>query len=675
MTLKGFRHLCFCAAILGLLLGALSATGCRGGGLKPEAAALQFLEYWQAGDFSAMYGMLTAGAQDRYSLEQFSERYTSIGSGIGLQSLSFSVGEVLEQTGDRARVAFTVSMDTATVGPVPVTNVINLTRESRYAPWLVDWGPELIFPELRDNRRLELTRQFPERGSIYDRYGRPLAQARIYKEVGAVPGRNPDEEAMLRALAELLGSTPEALRRKMEQPWVREGLYVPLAVLTPEQEHLLPQLQSIAGVAVREVERRFYPAGESLGHLIGYLGEITAEELAERVGLGFLAGDLVGRAGLERALEPVLAGNSGFSLRVVEENGAPAALIARREASPGVDVTLTIDLDLQEAAISALGEKAGAVVALDPQNGDVLVLASTPGFDANWFITGEIDRLWPELESDALAPFLNRALEGLYPPGSIFKPYTAAVALGVKSLDPESIIVIEGDSWQPSPAWGGYRVQRVNPVTRLNLAEAMKYSDNIYFARAGLAVGAAAFEAYGERFGFGEKIPFLLPVAISSLSQGGIHTDIQLADSSYGQGEVLVTPLQAALLYCAFATGGKIPLPRLLLAPAQEAGIWKEALEAENAATIHRALVHAVHGEGAPAAGGAVEGFTVAGKSGTAQLHGSDSEGNICWYVTYGPAESPQIVVAAVVEGGRWATEEALPVARAVLEAYLLAGK
>ena len=271
------------------------------------------------------------------------------------------MGEVLEQTGDRARVAFTVSLETTTVGPVPVDNVLNLARESRFGPWLVDWGPELIFPELRDNRRVELTRQFPKRGCIYDRHGRPLAQWRTGKEIGVVPGRNPDEEAMLRDLAELLGSTAAALRFKMEQPWVRDGLYVPLAVLTAEQEHLLPQLQSMAGVAVREVERRYYPAGESLGHLIGYLGEITAEELEEKKALGFFAGDLVGRAGLEWALEPVLAGSIGFLLRVVEENGAPAALIASREARPGVDVTLTIDLALQEAAVSALGEKAGAV--------------------------------------------------------------------------------------------------------------------------------------------------------------------------------------------------------------------------------------------------------------------------------------------------------------------------
>lgn len=647
------------------------AAGCGPGGLKPEAAAGKFFEYWQDEDYEAMYEMLDAASQERYRREQFSGRYTNISSGIGLKSLTYELKEVLERSNERARVAFTVKLETSTVGKIPLPNALSLTRESRYSKWLVSWGPELIFPELTDTRRVEVSRLVPKRGEILDRYNRALASYRFYKEIGAVPGRYEDQETLIRAVADLLELNPASLRGKLEQSWVKEGLYVPLAVLSPEQEPLLPQLLNIRGVMVKDVERRFYPAGEILGHVTGYLGEISAEELAIKKDLGFYAGDLLGKAGLEAALEPVLAGTIGFTLRVVGEDGNVVALIANREVRQGADVLLSIDLKLQQAAKEALGDKPGAVVALDPQSGELLALATNPGFDPNWFITGQIASRWQAIVADPFTPLVNRSLEGLYPPGSIFKAYTAAVALQEQRLDPDKTVVITGESWQPSTAWGNYHVQRVNTTTRLNLYEAMKDSDNIYFAQIGLAVGAELFERFGERFGFGERVPFILPVAVSSLSRKGIASEIQLADSSFGQGEVLVTPLQMALLYSAFATGGDIPLPRLWLSAEPAPGLWKAAVDTATAEIVHKALVYAVHGVGAPAGGGAVEGFTVAGKSGTAQLDAI--EGNICWYVTYGPAAKPEIVVAAVVEGGRWATEDALPVARSVLEAYLLA--
>lgn len=651
------------------LLLALIGTGCGPGGLQPEAAAEKFFEYWQNEDYNAMYDMLDAASKERYSREQFSARYTNISSGIGFTSLTYELQEVLEHSGERSRLRFMAMLDTSTVGKIPVPNTLSLIRESRYSHWLVTWGPELIFPELTDTRRVELSRQVPKRGAILDRNNRPLASYRFYKEIGAVPGRYKDQEALIRAVATLLDLNPASLRVKLEQPWVREGLYVPLAILSVEQEALLAQLLNISGVTVKDIEHRFYPAGKSMGHVIGYLGEISAEELTNKKALGYYAGDRVGKAGLEAALEPILAGTIGFTVRVVEEDGTVAALIANREAQPGTDVTLTLDLTLQQAALEALEDEPGAVVAIDPKTGELLVLVSNPGFDPNWFITGQMASRWQAIVADPLTPLLNRPLEGLYPPGSVFKAYTAAVALQEQQLDPDKTVVITGESWQPSSAWGSYRVQRVNTITHLNFYEAMKYSDNIYFAQIGVNLGAESFERFGERFGFGEMIPFILPVAVSNLSRNGIRSEIQLADSSFGQGEVLVTPLHMALLYSAFASGGDIPLPRLWLSAGPGPSLWKAALDPAPARDTHKSLVYAVHGVGAPAAAGIVEGFSVAGKSGTAQVDGI--EGNICWYVTYGPAANPGIVVAAVVEGGRWATEDALPVARSVLEAYL----
>lgn len=658
-----------CAAVLAV---PLFAGGCRGGGEKPETVAETFFQAWAAREYDVMYDLLDQASREKYDWEYFNSRYTKISSGIGLQEVSLSLGEP-QETGERTRTHFSFGayFHTYTVGTIKIQNSITLIREDRHLPWRVEWHPGLIFPELTDSRKVSLHREEPRRGSIFDRHGRPLAEYRTFIEVGAVPGRFSEREAFVRAVAALLEITPRVIEEKLNQPWVKEELYVPLAVLAPEQETLLPELLQIQGLKVNNVERRYYPAGQLLAHVIGYLGELTAEELSEKREFGYYSGDMAGKLGLEAALERVLCGQFGFTLRILEEDGSDAAIIAARKLKQGEDIFLTIDLDLQQAAEEALAGKTGVIVAMDPASGEILALASSPGFDPNWFIRGLSAEQWQALLEDPARPFLNRAIWGLYPPGSTFKALTAAAALEAGVLDPAERMRIEGESWQLSPAWGSYQVKRVYANhTLLDLDGAMRFSDNIYFARVGLVLGPALFESCAIRFGFGETIPFTLPVAVSRLSKNGINSEILLADSSFGQGEILMTPLHLTLAYCAFARAGSMPLPRLWLSGEPALGAWKEGVVSRSAAEIvHRALVNAIHGTETPAAG-AVAGFTVAGKTGTAEVE--PGSGNICWYVTYAPAGEPQIIVTALVEGGGWAAQDALPLGRAVLESYLL---
>jgi penicillin-binding protein len=649
---------------------ALSAGGCRGAGERPETVAEAFLQAWIAGEYGVMYDLLDQTSRGKYDWEYFHGRYTGISSGIGLQDVNYTLGERRENgERNRTRIAFEANLFTYTVGAIKIQNSITLTRADWRLPWRVEWHPGLIFPELTGNRKVSLHREAPRRGSIFDRHGRPLAEYRTFKEVGVVPGRYSDREGLVRAVAALLEIPPRSIEEKLNQPWVKEGLYVPLAVLAPEQETLLPELLRIQGVKINNVERRYYPAGKMLAHVIGYLGELTAEELSEKKEFGYYSGDAAGKLGLEAALEHVLGGQFGFTLRIMEEDGSDAAIIASRELKQGEDVILTIDLDLQQAAEEALAGKIGAVVAMEPATGELLALASSPGFDPNWFTKGLSTEQWQALLADPARPFLNRAIWGLYPPGSTFKALTAAAALDAGVLDPAEKVRIEGEGWQLSPAWGGYQVKRVySNRTLLDLDEAMRFSDNIYFARVGLVLGPALFESYGDRFGFGEKIPFELPVAVSRLSKNGINTEILLADSSFGQGEIIMTPLHLTLVYCAFAGAGRMPLPRLWFSGEPAPAPWKEAvISPATAGVVHRALINAVSGAEAPTAGTAA-GFTAAGKTGTAQVELGG--GNICWYITYAPAGAPQIVVTVLVEGGGWAAQDALPLGRAVLESY-----
>ncbi len=661
-----------CALLL--LLAALLAAvpGCSGGE-SPETAVEQFYALWGEQDYTGMYALLDSASGKAYPAESFRERYSGIDELIGLTAVELKKVEKREGGSGTASLYLTAALETSTVGRIPVYYTVELSRAEKGAPWLLRWHPGLIFPELTDGRKVDLKREFPERGRLTDRNGELLAGPGRFTEVGAVPGNYRDENNFAGAVGRIVGLSREAIVARLHQPWVREGDYVPLTVLAPGKESLVEELRAISGVLLREVERRCYPAGEAVAHLTGYLGEITAEELAEKEGAGYREGDLLGKFGLEAALEDRLIGRSGCTLRILEENGKEAALIATREREQGEEIALTIDLKLQQCAAAALGEKRGAVVALDPRNGEILALYSNPAFDPNRFSSGLSAAEWQELQGNSGRPLLNRALSGLYPPGSAFKPFTAAAAVDAGALDPAKIQVITGEKWQPGKSWGDYHVRRVRTdVERMDLKAAMKFSDNIYFAQAGLALGREKFTGYGDRFGFDEQPDFLLPMARSLLSREGITSEVQLADSSFGQGEVMLTPLQAALLYSAFAGEGSIPQPRLLLD--EEPAVWKkEAVSAAAAKVVHRALIEVLHGEGAAAAAGIIPGLRVAGKTGTAET--GAEKGNVCWYVTYGPAEAPELVVAAVIEEGSWASTEALPVGRAVLECHLLNGR
>lgn len=655
------------AVLASLLALLLLAPGCNS--VRPEAAAEQFYNLWVEQDYAAMYEFLDSASREEYSEESFKERYSSISRGIGL--LEVETAEV-EKSGSGRQISLSLSakLKSSFVGAIPLNYEMEWSRENWSAPWRLRWHPGLIFPELTDESKVLLDTVLPQRGAIYDRHGRMLAGPGPFKEVRALPGVYEDEESFIDEAAALLDLSAEQIASKLHQPWVREGLYVPLALLSPGESKAINQLKQLEGIQIEDLEQRTYPEAAVAAHLTGYLGEVTAEELEEKEKKGYGEGELVGKYGLEAALEEKLAGSKGYTLHIVDEAGKKVALIAEKAAEKGEDVKLTIDLKLQRCAVRALGKKPGAVAALDPRNGEVLVLYSNPGFDPNSFITGFAPTDWQELQEDEAQPFLNRALSGIYPPGSAIKPFTAAAALDSRALSAEERVEIKGKRWQPSESWGDYYIRRVSSKARqLDLNKAMKLSDNIYFARAGLALGRKKFIQYGERFGLGEELPLPLPAARSRLSKEGIKSEIQLADSSFGQGEVLITPLQMALTYCPFAGEGSIPRPQLEL-PVKPA-LWKEEVVSPAVAKrVHRALVGAVHGPGAPSAAGAVRGFEVAGKTGTAEI--DDGEGNLCWYVTYGPAQSPQLVVAVVVEGAGWAAADALPVGRAVLERRLL---
>ena len=368
-----------------------------------------------------------------------------------------------------------------------------------------------------------------------------------------------------------------------------------------------------------------------------------------------------GRAGVERAYNLELAGES--ELQTVR-NFLDRIMDRPRR---GADLILTLDARLQRAAVQALGDRRGAVVALDPKTGAILALTSWPRYDPN-----QLDEEWSGLVADENRPLVDRALTGRYPPGSVFKLVVAAAALQEGTVQPDTRFDDEG-SWLV----GGFKVRNYGDRAfgEHDFREAMAQSVNTTFAKVGTELGAARLARYASAFGVGEELPWRLGGGTGSFPDPDGMDTAHVAQASFGQGEVLVTPIEMALITAGIANGGRIMAPYLVsevrdyrqtVLERAEPRVWQAPISADTAATLRDLMVGVVdHGTGAAAA---VPGVSVAGKTGTAEVGAGDPH---AWFVGFAPADDPQIVVAVVVENAGTGGGVAAPVARAVLAAAL----
>ena len=365
-----------------------------------------------------------------------------------------------------------------------------------------------------------------------------------------------------------------------------------------------------------------------------------------------------GTAGIEAAFNDDLRGLTTL----------PDRLLHRTQV--GNDLVLTIDLDLQQVADEALGDRRGAVVLLDPRDGAVLALASHPTFDPN-----TLDQEWEKLRAEQSKPLVNRATQGRYPPGSTWKTVTLAAALQEGLVFPGDVFD-DGDAELIVEGFPIHCDNNPRDVHSFDLAHAYAYSCNLTFARLGLELGTKRYKEYAARFGLGQPLPLEIPTAISQLANDPFMDHVLLASTAFGQGELAVTPLQMALVAAAVANEGAIPQPHLLMRVQDregnmlreaEAGIWQIAVTPLVARQVGKMMVLSV--EEGWARGARLPGVQVAGKTGTAEV-GSGVEPH-AWFIGFAPADKPQYALAVLVENGGEGSRVAVPIARQVLEAAL----
>ncbi|MFH1475544.1 MAG: penicillin-binding transpeptidase domain-containing protein [Chloroflexota bacterium] len=390
-----------------------------------------------------------------------------------------------------------------------------------------------------------------------------------------------------------------------------------------------------------------------------------------------------GSAGLEQAYTAELAGARG---------GDPLSRLFAKFLPPAdrrSDLQTALSLPLQRLAVKLLGADRGAVVMLDPRSGEVLVMASTPVFDASGIADpATATATFGALRVDDASPLLDRAILGRYVPGSAFKIVTAMAGLGSGSVSRKTTFAQQPKSEADGLLVSGYRVRDghhpFTGATALDLIGATEVSCNIWYALAGLRTGGANLDAFARRLGFGSGLPFDLPTAPSQLTNGGgplpggFLDDVELANAAYGQGEVLTTPLQMALVAAAVANGGELMAPRLVTALIDREGRATPAgprslgrvLEASANAVLVEAMTRAVEGtHGRLFTGGAkVPGILTAGKSGTAEIGGAGEPHS--WFIGFAPADAPTVAIAVIVEKGGRGGERAAPLAGRMLQAY-----
>ena len=555
------------------------------------------------------------------------------------------------------------------------------------------------------NNQVRIVPVAPNRGLIYDRRGRPVAENRPAYRLELVPEKIGDLEETIRSLGRIIELPEDTFDRfQRNRKRYRDFDSVPLKFNLTEQEvaRFAVDRHQYTGAEVVPYLARYYPFGELLTHVLGYVGRLDVDDL-NRVEQGNYRGTThIGKAGIERFYEDQLHGVSGMEKIETNAQGRILKVLERENPVHGDDLILALDLQVQKAAWEALGDRPGAVVAIDPGDGSILALVSKPAFDPNLFVRGISSEDYLAILNSPGRPLFNRPLLGGYEPGSTLKPFLGLAGLELGVITPEDRVFSTGGFYLPGLT-RPFRDWKKGGHGWVNIHGALEQSVNTYFYQLALDLGIDRIHDYLAQFGFGA------PTGLDLLGEnsgvlpsrdwkrgrfGQPWYPGETVITGIGQGFNVVTPLQLANSVATLSNGGMRFMPRLLYAvkhAGNEQAIKTRApvslqlpvVESENWEIIREGMRRVVHGEkGTARAIRPDNGLEIAGKSGTAQVVAQDEDEDMdettaahlrhhALFVAYAPFRQPSIAVAAIVEHGGGGSREAAPVVRAVIDAWL----
>lgn len=546
-----------------------------------------------------------------YTEETVVEKYDAIYGGIGVSNMKIDYEISEDHT-----LSYTATFDTVlgTISSIPYKTKLVEDGDT----YKIDWTAELIFPGMLSDDKIRYTVDEAQRGSIIDRNGKPLAFNTTTYQAGVVPqnlGEGQARASKIANIAKQLGISAEFIEEQLSQSWVQPDYFVPLKTLAYGTEATV-----IDGVSYQEVQTRAYPLADAAAQLTGYVGEVTAEDIEKDPTLQ--TGDIIGRSGLELTFNEELRGENGGEIYIETANGEKRATIQQVEKKDGQDIQVTVDAQIQQVAFDSLENAAGSTVVMEPKSGNLLALVSKPSFDPNLFVVGITQEQYNVYNNDENKPFISR-FSTRYAPGSTFKPITASIGLEAGITTVDKTHKISGLQWQKDDSWGNYKISRVTETDVVNLETALVKSDNIYFAQEVLEMGEDTFREGLNKLTFGESYDLPLTMEPAQISnEKSFGSEILLADTAYGQGQLLMSPIQMAANYSVFANDGVLTYPKLLVDAESKT---KEVFAKETVDTIKPMLTKVVTSSEGTA--NSLKGVgNLAAKTGTAELKGSQGE-------------------------------------------------
>jgi penicillin-binding protein 2 len=648
-------------------------------------AARTFLEAWQKDDYQFMYSMITQVNRDAISEADFETRYRDVAINLNLSRLDFEVLSALTNPRS-AQVAYRIIFHTTLLGDITRDMVMNMSMEN--GKWLIQWEDGLIMPELHGGNQLKIDYKIPARGNIYDKNEEAIAAQADAVALGVVPGQiDPNfEESLVDLLSRLTGLPFETI--KSRYALAAPEWYVPIGEASAQEvEPLYGTLSSYSGVVMNAFRSRFYFDGGISPHATGYVISIPEAELEAYRRQGYRGDEKVGYSGLEKWGEQYLAGKHGASLYVVDPQGQIATRLAETDPQPSQSIYTTLDKDLQLGAQRAIAGFVGAVVVLERDTGRVLAMASSPGFDPNVFEpTNYNNSLLTELLNNNQQPLLNRAAQGQYPLGSVFKIITMAAALESGLFTQDTTFECGYDFTElPGVTLHDWTLAKEYPPTgKVNLPEGLMRSCNPFFWHIGLNLYqnglTKTISEMARSFGLG-KPTGIGQIAEASGSMPDPESDFDAVQLAIGQGTMTVTPLQVANFVAAIGNGGTLHQPQIIEKITTPDGtstytfepkeIGKLPISEKNMEILKSAMLSVTDNP----RGTAYRTFSglqipVYGKTGTAQ---TSVEKPHAWFAGYTDAKrpnKPDIAVAVIAENQGEGSDFAAPIFRRVVEIY-----
>ena len=608
-------------------------------GKSNEQVVTEYFELLKKKDYKQMYQMLDQKTVYTPTQKYFIEKHKEIYDVINPSNIQVKVIDEKDNM-----VQYQISMDTV-AGKVKYKNKIEIKNEQ------IKFNKQLIFDEFADKNKVKVITTQPYRGYILDRNGKYLAKQGNAYSFGLVRGKLNGENDYAQ-IAKYLETDVETIQKKMSASWIKDDSFVPIKNVSEQVKNQLIQQEilNIKGVKINTISMRVYPYDKITSHIIGYVQNVNSEDLKKHKNEGYTSNSIIGRSGIEATYEKELRGEVGGKIVIVDENNNVIKTVAQKEAKDGKDIRLTIDIDLQQSLYNEYQNDKSASVALNPKTGEVLALVSTPSYSNNDFVLGLSTDKWNALNNDSNQPLMSRYKQ-TYTPGSTMKPITAAIGLETKTIDPDKDLGAK-DKWQKDSSWGNYYVTTLHAPSPNNLKNAITYSDNVYFARSALTIGKDNLFKYYKNLKIGEKIPFELALNKSQyINKNQKVNDQFIADSGYGQGQILMNPLQLASIYSAFVNNGSIYQPHIVQGKTKT---WiKNIFSKETTKTIKEDLINVIADEKGTGHSIYHDNVTLAGKTGTAEIKQSQSDTSgteLGWFTVMTIDEKQPLLITTMVE-------------------------